>query len=36
MLLEYLTILPQNRYSSAQKLVLVIFEEMRLVFEIFG
>ena len=30
MLLEYLTLLPQNRYSNTRKLVLVIFENMRL------
>jgi hypothetical protein len=31
MLLEYLIILPQNRYSSTRKLVLVINEKLRLV-----
>jgi hypothetical protein len=35
MLLEYLTILPQNRYSSAWKAVLVINWNLRAVFVIF-
>ena len=35
MLLEYLTLLPQNRYSNTRKLVLVINEKLRLVLVIF-
>ena len=35
MLLEYLTLLPQNRYSNTRKLVLVINKKLRLVLVIF-